>query len=166
MEIYQVLKADHRVVKAILKQMDDTTERAGKKRTKLLLKLKQELVPHARAEELVVYEPLKESDVKDADDLSFEAYEEHWVSDKLLLELSGTDPADKRWGALLSVLKENLEHHIKEEEEQLFKKCRKSFTDEEAEEMTEKFNVLKKGFLKEVKAGKTPKQPPNHKIEA
>lgn len=166
MDIYQVLKADHKVVKALLKQMDDTTERSGKKRTALLLKLKQALIPHARAEELVVYEPLKDSDVKDADDLSFEAYEEHWVADKLLLEISGTDTADKRWGALLSVLKENLEHHIEEEEEELFKKCRKSFSKEEAEAMMDEFNLLKKGFLKEVKAGKTPKQPSNHKIES
>lgn len=85
--------------------------------------------------------------------------------DRLFDELGKTKPADKRWGALMSVLKESLEHHIEEEEEELFKKARKSFDTETATEMAEKFTALKKKFVTELKAGKKLKQKPSHSLE-
>ena len=142
-----------------MKQLEATTERSGGRRLALFKKLKEALVPHARAEEKVLYDPMKDSEVKDADDLSFEACEEHGVADRLIAEIDKTSPADKRWTALLTVLKESLTHHIEEEEEDLFKKARKSFTSEEAEAMAERFSELKKDYLKELKAGGKLKQP-------
>ena len=126
MEIYQILKVDHKTFKALLKKLDETTERSHKERLTLFTKLKETLIPHARAEEKIFYESLKLSEVKEAEDLAFEGYEEHGVADRLIKELDKTDTTDKRWGALMSVLKENLEHHIKEEEENLFKKGQKN----------------------------------------
>jgi iron-sulfur cluster repair protein YtfE (RIC family) len=164
-EIYQVLKEDHKVVKALCKKLDDTTERSHKERLELLTKLKETLLPHARAEEKIFYEPLKESEVKDADDLAFEGYEEHWVADKLIAELEKTETADKRWGALMSVLKEALEHHIEEEEEDMFKKGHKSFDRDVAQAMAEEFIELKKKYLARLRAGKKLKQPPSHEIK-
>lgn len=162
MEIYQVLKADHKVVKSLLKQLDDTTERGVKLRKTLLEKLKLAVVPHARAEEKVLYGRLKKSEVKEADALAFEGFEEHAVVDHLFDELGKTDPSDKRFTALLSVLKESLEHHIKEEENDVFKKAKRSFKAELAKEMTDEFNSLKAEYLTELKSGKKLKQPPSH----
>lgn len=164
MKIYDLLKADHKVVKALLKKLEETTERSKKERPELLEKLKHALIPHARAEEKIFYEPLKDSDVKEADDLAFEGYEEHWVADRLIEELGKTKPNDKRWGALMSVLKENLEHHIKEEENQMFKKSKKSFSSKVEQQMAELFLALKEKYTADYDAGKKLKQPPSHSI--
>jgi hemerythrin-like domain-containing protein len=164
MDIYKLLKEDHKKVKAILKQLDETTERSHRDRLSLLEKLKEELIPHARAEEKILYESMKLSEVDEAEDMAYEGYVEHAVADKLLKELDKTETQDKRWGALMSVLKENLEHHIKEEEGDIFKKAKKSFDSELEEEMGENFLLLKEKYLTSLKAGRVPKQPSSHSI--
>ncbi|WPU66567.1 hemerythrin domain-containing protein [Peredibacter starrii] len=164
MEIYQLLKDDHKTVKTLLKKLEDTTERSQKERTTLFTKLKEALIPHTRAEEKIFYESLKLSEVKEADDLAYEGYEEHGVADRLIKELDKTEPSDKRWTALMSVLKEVVEHHIKEEEENMFKKAQKSFDSELAVEMGENFLELKEKFLNILQAGKIPKQAPSHSL--
>jgi hemerythrin-like domain-containing protein len=155
MEIYTVLKEDHKALKKILAQLDDTREASGPKRLSLLQKLKDALAPHARAEEIVLYDRMKKSAEKDADALAFEGYEEHAVADHILEELEGVDPSDQKWTALISVLKENLEHHIKEEESELFKKAKKSFDRPTARAMTDEFKELKKHFKEELDGGGT-----------
>jgi hemerythrin-like domain-containing protein len=164
MQIYTALKADHKLVKQILKQLEATSEESPDKRVKFLKKLKEALVPHSRAEEQVFYDRLKKSEVKEADDLAFEGYEEHALVDHLLIQFEQTQPNDKKWTALMSVVKESLEHHIEEEEENIFKKAKKSFDRQMANEMTEEFERLKAQFLKEVKSGKTPEQKPSHEL--
>ncbi len=150
MEIYQLLMQDHRVVQGILKQIEQSTEKGMRKRRDLLLKLKEALLPHSRAEEMAFYERLKKSKVKEAEDLAFEAYEEHGVAELLILELENTEPSDRRWTALASVLKENLEHHIHEEEGDLFSKAKKTFRAAEAEAIGEEFLKLKKEVHQEL----------------
>ena len=164
MEIYGALKKDHKQIKAILKKLDNTTEKSIKLRGQLLVELKELLVPHARAEEKVLYEPMKQSDVKDADALAFEGFEEHAVVDHLMEQLESTAHNDKKWTAMISVVKEELEHHIQEEEEEIFKKAKRSFNHDEATRMTEVFKDLKKGFIRDLKVGKTPQQPPSHEL--
>lgn len=164
MKIYKVLKNDHRLVKKLLNKLDDTTERSHKERIHLLAELKEALLPHARAEEQVLYEALKKSGLDKADELAFEGFEEHLVADHLILELEGTQTNDKRWGALMSVLKENIEHHIKEEEDGLFSKSRKAFDSDTANFMAENFVVLKGMFLQELREGKSLEQPTSHSI--
>jgi hemerythrin-like domain-containing protein len=164
MEIYSELKSDHKNIKAILKKLDDTTEKSGKRRLQLLKQLKEILVPHSRAEEKVLYEPLKLSDVKKADALAFEGYEEHGVVDRLAHTIETTKVNDKKWTALMSVVKENLEHHIEEEEEDLFKKAKKSFDHKDAVKMGAEFLELKATYLKELKKGSPLKQPPSHEL--
>ncbi len=164
MQIYDALKADHKRIKQLLKKLDATTEKEAGARKKLLGELKGILVPHARAEEQALYEPLKKSDVKEADALAFEGYEEHAVVDHLMEQLESTAGNDKKWTAMMSVVKESLEHHIEEEEEDTFKKAKKSFDRSEAEEMAATFLKLKAEFLRQVRAGKTPPQPPSHEL--
>ena len=164
MDIYSILKQDHKEFKSLLKKLEDTSERSIKERPELINKLKSSLVPHARAEEKVFYVPLKSSDVKEADDLAFEGHEEHGVVDRLFDEIAKTQPNDKRYGALISVLKEAVEHHIEEEEGDMFKKAKKSFEKETETEMADKFLTLKEKYTKELEAGKKLKQPASHSI--
>ena len=74
MLIYDVLKKDHEVVKDLLEKMEATKETAPKSRIALLERLRNELIPHARAEEKVLYDTLK--DIESTKELALEAYEQ------------------------------------------------------------------------------------------
>ena len=117
-----LLETDHRRFEALLKEGAGTTERAVKTRTRLLATLAAELVVHERVEEQVLYPALKPH--AEARDLVLEGYQEHHVADVVLKELHGLPPSDERWGAKFKVLKENIEHHIEEEEGKMFKTAR------------------------------------------
>lgn len=164
MDIYEILKKDHRLVKELLKKLEKTDESSGDVRIELLTELKENLLPHSRAEEQVLYEALKDCDVKEADEKAFEGYEEHAVADHLIQELEATQTEDKRWGALMVVLKENLEHHIEEEEGEFFKKAREAFDSDTAKEMATNFVSLKEIFSEELDSGDPLEQPPSHSI--
>ena len=122
MDAISLLKEDHRRFKKMLEEGDDTTERAVKTRKELLARLVAELKIHERMEEEIFYPALKP--FEKTNDIVLEGYEEHHVADLIAAELQDTDVSDERWGAKFSVLKENLEHHIEEEEGEMFKKAR------------------------------------------
>ena len=145
MEALQLLKDDHDKVKKLLDQGESTTERAEKTRTELFAKLKQELSVHERIEEEIFYPALKGH--PRAKELVLEAYEEHHVEDTILGELEQTDVSDERWGAKFTVAKENIEHHIEEEEGEMFEQARQVFDRAELEELGERMATLKQATL-------------------
>jgi hemerythrin-like domain-containing protein len=72
-----------------------------------------------------------------------EAYEEHDVVDKLMRELEDLDVTNERWGAVATVMKENIEHHIEEEEGEMFPQARRVFDDAELDELGTRMEVRK-----------------------
>ena len=141
MDALKLLEQDHDRFKKLLEQGEETTERALVGRAELFDKLKRGLEIHERMEEEVLYPALKEH--PKAKDIVLEGYEEHHVADVLVAELAETDPADERWGAKWKVLKESLEHHIEEEEGDMFKKARKIFDRDELELMGAQMEVIR-----------------------
>ena len=133
MDAIQLLKADHDKVKKVLSDLDSTTERGVKTREELYAKIKQELTVHEAIEEEIFYPALKEH--PKAKELVLEAYEEHHVVDQVMAEIDGLSFDDETWGAKLTVMKENLEHHIEEEEDEMWKQARQVFTDSELEDL-------------------------------
>ena len=133
MDAIALLKADHDKVKKILEELDSTTERAVKTREKLSEQLKQELQVHERIEEEIFYPALRRR-LKD-DDIVLEGYEEHHAVDVLMDELEDVPFDDEKWGAKMTVIKENIEHHIEEEEGPMFKQARGALKEEELEEL-------------------------------
>jgi hemerythrin-like domain-containing protein len=142
-KVYDVLKNEHKMVKELLEELEGTTSRAAKKREQLFSRLKEALVPHADFEEQVLYPALREH--KELQDLTLEAYEEHAVARRLLDELDQSDKSDERWKAKLIVLKEYLNHHVKEEEGEMFKAARGALSSEEAERFAEEYEAFKAG---------------------
>lgn len=132
----KMLKDDHEKVKGLLSKLDATTERAEKTRTEMLQTLKAELTVHETIEEEVLYPALKE--YAETKEIALEAYEEHHVVDQVMSELEATPVEDETWGAKLAVMKENLEHHIEEEEKEMFKQARQVMSDEELEQLGER----------------------------
>ena len=106
----------------LLKQGEDTTERAVKGRTELLKMLTRELTAHEQIEEEVFYPALRK--YPEARDIVLEGFQEHHVADLIVTELHGMARDNEQWGAKFKVLKENIEHHIEEEEGPMFRTAR------------------------------------------
>lgn len=145
MDALALLKEDHAKVKKMLAEGESTTERGVKTRAELFARLKTELEIHERIEEEVLYPALKSH--PKARDLALEGYEEHHVVDMILAELEQTDPSDEHWGAKFKVAKENLEHHIEEEETEMFPKARQAFSRDELEQMAVRMAEIKQAAI-------------------
>jgi hemerythrin superfamily protein len=126
MNAIQLLKDDHKKVRALLAELESTSSRGIKTRTELLAKIGKELRVHAKIEEEIFYPAFKAAGEKSDDDkMYFEAKEEHRAVELLVLpDLEKTDPAAMLRGRA-KVLKELIEHHAGEEEKEMFPRARK-----------------------------------------
>ena len=141
MNAFTLLKADHKKVAGLLEKIDETTERAVKTREELFTQLKTELDIHARIEETIFYPVLEEADA--THDITLEAFEEHKVVKTLLGELESLGKDQEEWTAKFTVLKENIEHHVEEEEGEMFTKARKVLSEEEAADLGTRMEAAK-----------------------
>ena len=141
MDAISLLKADHDVVKSLLSELESTTERGVKTRTELFARIKDELTVHEIIEEEIFYPELKAH--PKAEDIVLEGFEEHHVVDLLLGELSDLAVDDESWGAKAKVMQENVEHHIEEEEGEMFPKARSVFDKAELTELGERMAARK-----------------------
>ena len=148
MNALTLLKADHDKVKGLLEELESTTERGLKTRTELFATIKGELTVHESIEEEIFYPALME--MAKTKDITLEAYEEHHVVDLLMGELEQLDVADESWGAKAKVMKENIEHHIEEEEGEMFTKTRQAFDGDELEELGDRMAARKAELAREM----------------
>ncbi|MBI2776823.1 MAG: hemerythrin domain-containing protein [Chloroflexi bacterium] len=133
MNALTMLEADHATMRRLLTELDTTTERGVKTRTELFATIKGELTIHEIIEEEIFYPALKAH--PKAKDIVLEAYEEHHVVDEIMGELEALDVTDETWGAKATVMKENVEHHMEEEEGEMFKTARQVFDKGELEDL-------------------------------
>ena len=150
MDAITLLTADHDKVKKMLADGEATTERAEKTRTELFAKLKEEMMVHESIEEEIFYPALKAH--PKAKEIVLEAYEEHHVVDEIMGELETTDVNDESWAAKFKVMKENIEHHIEEEEGEMFKKAKKVFDRAQELEIGANFLAEKKRIQASLRA--------------
>jgi hemerythrin-like domain-containing protein len=136
MDALTLLKEDHDRIKPLLAEIRETTERAEKTRSELFSRIKEELTVHEIIEEEIFYPALKEH--PRAKDIVLEGYEEHDVVSRLMGELDGMNATDEQFGPKAKVMAENIEHHIEEEEGEMFKQARQVFEAEELEELGER----------------------------
>jgi hemerythrin superfamily protein len=136
----KLLERDHRRFERLMKEGAKTTTRARKRRPELLATLAAEIAAHERKEEKLLYPALKRH--RDARDIVLEGYQEHHVADVLISELKNLDPADERWGAKFKVLKESLDHHIEEEEGQMFKTARSVLGRDKLEQLGRRMQAM------------------------
>lgn len=151
MNVFTLLKTDHKKVAGILEKIDGTTERGVKTRDDLFTQLKSELDAHTHIEETIFYPELEKAD--ETHDITLEAFEEHRLVKQLLTELEKMDKGDEQWTARFTVLKENIEHHVEEEETDMFPKAKKVLGDERAEELGTRMEAAKNKQLKAAAAG-------------
>ena len=140
MTILDDLKADHRHLKAEIRailKFDDREERVAR-----FSQFRTLLTAHSRAEENVLYGGLEKFEKGKHEAL--EGTVEHEVADRFVEDLSGSGNFEAdTWTARCTVLKELLEHHIEEEEDEMFKTARKQFDKKALDEMGKEFKKEK-----------------------
>ncbi|MGB6058722.1 MAG: hemerythrin domain-containing protein [Microthrixaceae bacterium] len=120
------LKDDHAKVEKLFKKYEDTTDRAVKTRRKLVDQMIEELSVHAAIEEQVFY-PISRVLSDEAEEQTLESLEEHHLVKIVLAELTKLEPDDERFHPKVTVLMENIRHHVEEEENDLFPMVRQAF---------------------------------------
>ena len=133
MDALDLLKTDHDKVKRLLAELESTTERGVKTRSELFATIKGELTLHEMIEEEIFYPELKAH--PKAKDVVLEGFQEHHVVDLLMGELEALDVSDETWGPKATVMKENVEHHIEEEEGEMFREARRVFDKRELDDL-------------------------------
>ena len=148
MDAIALLKADHAKVKRLLADLESTTERGVKTRAELFATIKGELTLHEIVEEEIFYPELKAH--PKAKDIVLEGYEEHHVVDVLMSELEALDVSHETWGAKALVMKENVEHHIEEEEGEMFRQARSVFDAAELDDLGQRMEARKQSAGREM----------------
>jgi hemerythrin-like domain-containing protein len=120
MDAIDMLKADHKKVKELFQKYEAAGDRAYQKKKGIAEEVFTEITIHSTLEEELFYPAVKARTNKDGQDLVAESIEEHHVVATLIEELKPLDPKDERYDAKFTVLRENVEHHIEEEEGELF----------------------------------------------
>jgi hemerythrin superfamily protein len=136
MDAIALLKADHQRVQTLFERFKKTGDRAYKTREKVVEEIIKELSVHAVIEEQVFYPAVKER-IPDLRDDVLEGIEEHHIVKWTLSELDGMDPEDESYKAKVTVLIESVEHHVEEEEKDMFPEVRKALPKSELDDLGE-----------------------------
>ena len=126
-----LLVADHKRVKKMFKTFDKMKEDgSAADKQALAQQICEELTLHTELEEQIFYPATRQT--LDQDDLLDEAEVEHASAKDLIAQIKAGDPSDPKWAAKVTVLGEYVDHHVEEEENEMFPKCRKAKMDLES----------------------------------
>ncbi|MEO8429952.1 MAG: hemerythrin domain-containing protein [Acidobacteriota bacterium] len=125
MDPIELLKKDHREVEKLFAAFEEAGDEAYVTKQNLFNEIKAALDVHMDIEETIFYPAVKKVRSEEVKDEVREADEEHHVVKLLLSELTRMKPQDEQFDAKVTVLKENIEHHVKEEETELLPDAKK-----------------------------------------
>lgn len=123
-----MLSADHREVEQLFKQYEGLGDRAWASKKKIADRICTALILHMTLEEEIFY-PAMRAASKDAGDMVDEAVVEHASAKDLIAQIQEMDPEDELYDAKIKVLSEQIEHHVQEEEKEMFPKAKKAGLD-------------------------------------
>ena len=153
MNAIELLTEDHKLVKKLLEELTATTERAVKKPAELLKRIDQELHIHTQLEEDILYPAIKQAGGKEEAKMYYEAKEEHRTVDSLVIpDLLHTETGTVEFAGRVKVMKELLEHHIEEEESELFPTAEKLLGKDLLEQLGQTMETQKKLLKDEQRA--------------
>lgn len=148
MEIRELLKKDHEKVKALLEKMS-SGKLQGDELKSTFDEFKVALTSHSKAEEKVVYAKLKKQQEEETQEAGIEGEIEHGLVDQLLQVMARSrSKGSTRWEAYLKVIKDLLEHHIKEEESTVFTQLGEHFDAAALSKMAEEMEQEKNKVMK------------------
>jgi len=145
MNAIELLKADHKVVDGLFQKVEATEE---SEHPALFEKIKAELEVHAHIEEAIFYPKLIEDGDKDLADLTKEGIEEHHEVKMFLREITALADESDKFEPKLTVLMENVQHHVQEEEGEMFQMVEEQFDESILEELGAEMEAEKATFAK------------------
>ena len=119
MDAITLLKDDHKTVEQLFKRFEEAGDRAYVEKRGIVDRIIEELSKHAAIEEQIFY-PVVRATVPETEDIALESLEEHHIVKWVLAELQKMSPEDERFDAKVTVLMENVRHHVGEEEDDFF----------------------------------------------
>ena len=128
MDAIEMLKAQHREVETLFKKYEEKGDKAEKGKQQIFESIADALAMHATIEEKHFYPAIKD---RRTEDILLEALEEHLGIKRVIADLLKTKSSDETFDAKVKVLKEQVEHHVEEEESDLFPKVKKIFDRDE-----------------------------------
>lgn len=142
--LFALLKEDHKKVKSLFAKIEKNGDDDGAMQ-ETFAQIQHELEVHMQGEEQFIYPAVQEEVEGDEEDKEkvLEAYEEHHVAKGVLAEIIDLPEDDERWKAKVKVLKEIVEHHIEEEEEELFKVIRQALDKQRLQQIENQMRELK-----------------------
>lgn len=135
MNAIELLESQHREVESLFEQIENAN---GREKRQLFEEIKRQLELHTKLEEKIFYPAGEEVD----EDVTLEAYEEHANVKEMLKKISRITPSDETFDAKVTVLKEMVEHHVEEEEEEYFPKCQEEWGDVRLQELGGKMEQM------------------------
>jgi hemerythrin superfamily protein len=144
MNALELLKQDHQKVSDLFAKVEATD--SEKQHEQLFEQIKTELETHTHIEETVLYPALEKHE--ELKDLVLEAYEEHKQVKTLIREIGRLADGSEKFDAKLKVMGENVEHHVEEEENEMFPKVKQLFSNQELEQMGQELEAAKREFRK------------------
>lgn len=153
MLIYDELSKDHRKLLATLDQLIASENAGPEVWSALVQQVRDELIPHSRAEEAILYNALR--DENQTRDLVGHSYVEHAQAEAVLRSIQVSDAMNVSWVSAVKSLRDALAHHIHEEETELFAAARRVFSDQEATQMRDAFVAMKPQIKQEGLMGTT-----------
>jgi hemerythrin superfamily protein len=144
MDAIVLLKDDHKAVEKLFKEFEKAGESAHKEKQPIVQKIIQELTTHAYIEEEIFY-PSARQEVPETGSHVLESVEEHHVVVWMLSELKNLDPTDERYDAKVTVLIENVRHHVEEEEKEWFPEVCKAMGRNRLQELGERMEKARSG---------------------
>lgn len=151
MDAIKLLKEDHDNVKRLLQQFESADGPDAKRR--IAENVIRDLMVHEQIEEQIFYPAYKRAAGEDGKTEVAEAKEEHHVVDLLIDELQDVDIKDEKFEAKFTVLSENVRHHIKEEEDEMFPQAKRLLKDK-LEALGEEMEELKNNLMEQAQPKK------------
>lgn len=143
-DILKTLQSEHDLLRTLFEQMNETTDRAKKKRVELLQKIEANLLPHAKWEEKFFYPAFAERADRNGLQTHAEAVEEHRAVELTVIpDLHASEVETPVFAGRAKVFGELIDHHATEEETTMFKMARKLFTAQERAELDEQYEEWK-----------------------
>jgi hemerythrin-like domain-containing protein len=144
----EMLKDDHDRVRGLFREYESQGDRAHQRKRALVDQVSNELEIHAKLEEQIFYQAFRGVRDEKPRDIVRESFEEHLIVKRLVAELAAMEPSDEQYDAKVTVLKELVEHHAKEEEDDLFPAAERQLGDERLRELGREMDALKRELQK------------------
>jgi len=146
-----LIQEDHDKMRGLLEKLSKTTDRAEKTRLDLLQQIEKELKVHTAIEEEIFYPRFRDADGKEHVTLYHEAVEEHRAVEEFVMpDLKQTDPQTPEFSGRCKVIKDLVEHHMQEEEEEMFELAREALSEEELLELGKQMAERKKELMSQM----------------